>query len=87
MFELVDKSAGALLGGASALGPVRAEVGVVDVVVHDVPVSDQEIVAGGADGFERAAAAADVGVVRGEVGAFGAGGGVCGLGQRGPQRC
>jgi len=28
-----------------------------------------------------------VGVVCGEVGAFGAGGGVCGLGERGPQRC
>jgi hypothetical protein len=41
LFELVDQPSGALLGGASALGPVRAEIGVVDVVMHDVPVSDQ----------------------------------------------
>ena len=70
LFELVDESAGAVFGGAAALGRVRAEVGVVDLVVHDVPVGDQQVVAGGADGLGQAAAAADVGVVRGEVGVF-----------------
>ena len=51
LFELVHESAGALFGGAAALGPVGAEVGVVDLVVHDVPVGDQQVVTGGADGF------------------------------------
>ena len=46
LFELVDQAAGAVFGGAAALGPVRAEVGVVDLVVHDVPVGDQQVVAG-----------------------------------------
>jgi hypothetical protein len=35
LFELVDESAGAVFGAAAALGPVRAEVGVVDLVVDD----------------------------------------------------
>src|SRR5687768_9623699 len=33
LFELVDESAGSVFGGASSLGAVRAEVGVVDFVV------------------------------------------------------
>jgi hypothetical protein len=40
LFELVNESAGAVFGGAAAMGPVRPEVGVVDLVVHDVPVGD-----------------------------------------------
>ena len=51
MFQLAHESTGALFGGAAALDPVRAEVDVVDLVVHDVPVGDQQVVAGGADGF------------------------------------
>jgi hypothetical protein len=43
---LVDRSAGAVFGGAAALRAVRAEVAVVDLVVHDVPVGDQQVVAG-----------------------------------------
>jgi hypothetical protein len=65
LFELVDRSAGAVFGGAAALRAVRAEVAVVDLVVHDVPVGDQQVVARGADRLGRAAAAADVGVVCG----------------------
>ena len=51
--ELVHEPAGAVFGGAPTLGPVRAEVGVVDLVVHDVPVGDQQVVAGGADGLGK----------------------------------
>jgi hypothetical protein len=65
LFELVDESARAVFGGAPAVGPVGSEVGVVDLVVDDVPVGDQEVVAGGADGLALATAAADVGVVGG----------------------
>ena len=41
LFELVDQAAGAVFGGAAALGPVVAEVGVVDLAVHDVSLGDQ----------------------------------------------
>jgi hypothetical protein len=40
LFEFVDESAGAVFGGAPPVGPVRAELGVVDLVVDDVPVGD-----------------------------------------------
>jgi hypothetical protein len=49
--ELVHKSAGAVFGGAPALGPVRAEVDVVDLVVNHVPVGDQQVMSGGTNGL------------------------------------
>jgi hypothetical protein len=85
LLELVDESAGAVFGGAVALCPVRPEVGVVDLVVDDVPVGDEYVVAGGADGFVQVPAATDVGVVGGEVGVFCSGGGMGGFDQRGAQ--
>ena len=43
LFELVDQAAGAVFGGAAALGPVRAEVGVVDLIIgttrHDLLIA------------------------------------------------
>src|SRR3954447_1359366 len=74
-----------MFGGVRAPGPVGAEFPVLDVVVHDVPVGDEQVVAGGADRLEGAPAAADGGVVRGQMGALGAGGGLGGLGERGFQ--
>ena len=52
--------------------PVGAELAVGHVVAGDVVVGDQDVVAGGADRFLLAAAAADLPVVGGEVGVLGA---------------
>lgn len=71
-FELPDEPAGLVFAGVAARRPVRAEFAVVDAVVHDVPVRDEQVVAGRADGFERAPSAADRGVVRSQVRALGA---------------
>ena len=60
--------------------PVRSQILVGNVVANDVVVGDEDVVAGGADRFLGAAAAADLGVVRSEVGALAAGGDVRGLG-------
>src|SRR6266498_261439 len=75
-FELFDESAGAVFGGVAAGEPVGAEFAEGDAVGDDVVVGDQDVVAGGADRFRVAAAAADLPVVGGEVGVLGAGGGV-----------
>lgn len=53
LFELMDEVLGAVLGGAAPLCPVRAELGVVNIVVDDVPVGDEQVVAGSADGCGR----------------------------------
>src|SRR6266508_1021093 len=78
-FELFDKSAGAVFGGVAAGEPVGAEFAEGDALGDDVVVGDQDVVACGADRFRIAAAAADLPCVGGEVGVFGAGGGVGGL--------
>ncbi|HEX8758652.1 MAG TPA: hypothetical protein VF734_01475 [Pseudonocardiaceae bacterium] len=41
LLELVDEASGAVFGGAAALCPVWAELGVVDLVVDDMPVGDE----------------------------------------------
>ena len=66
LFELVDQSAGAVFGGAAALHPVGAEVGVVDLVVNHVAVGDQQIMASARWVFfvRAAACAASVSAVR-----------------------
>src|SRR6476620_6436639 len=75
-FELLDEPAGAVLGGVPPGEPVGAELAVGHLGADDVVVGDQDVVAGGADGLEGAATAADLPVVRGEVGVLTAGGGV-----------
>src|SRR6266508_3280340 len=80
-FELFDEAAGAVFGRVAAGEPVGAELAVGDLVVDDVVVGDQDVVAGGADCFGVAAAAADLPVVGGEVGVFAAGGGAGGFGE------
>src|SRR6266508_5586814 len=80
-FELFDESAGAVFGGVAAGEPVGAEFAEGDAGGDDVVVGDQGVVAGGADRFRIAAAAADLPGVGGEVGVLGAGGGVGGLGE------
>ena len=66
--ELVDEFAGALLVGQAPMGPVRSEFAVVDAVVDDVSVSEKDVESGGADRLRQSA---DLGVVRGDVGALG----------------
>jgi hypothetical protein len=67
-FELVNESADSMFGGVPSSGPVGAEVGVVNVVVDDVPVGDEQVVPGRADRLVRTSSAADAGVVRSQVG-------------------
>src|SRR6266536_847801 len=81
-FELLDEPAGAVFGRVAAGEPVGAELAVGDAVADDVVVGDQDVVAGGADRFGVAAAAADLPVVGGEVGVLTAGGGAGGFVQR-----
>jgi hypothetical protein len=71
-FELAHESAGAVLDRVAAGEPVGAEFAEGDAVAGDVVVGDQDVVAGCADGFGVAAAAADLPVVGGEVGALAA---------------
>src|SRR3954447_3951316 len=85
LFELSDEASGLLLGGTPPIVPVRPEVLIGNPVADDVVVGDENVVACGADRFLGAAPAADLGVVRGEVGALGAGGGLRGFGQRDTQ--
>src|SRR6266542_3511427 len=80
-FELLDEPAGAVFGGVAPGEPVGAEFAEGDAVAGDVVVGDQDVVAGGADCFRVAAAAADLPVVGGEVGVLAVGGGVGGLGE------
>src|SRR5262249_18967073 len=81
-FELSDEAAGAVLGGVGGGEPVGVEFAGGDGVRGDVVVGDEDVVAGGADCFGVAAAAADLPVVGGEVGVFRAGGGPGRFGQR-----
>ena len=74
-FELADEPVGAVLDRVAAREPVGAELAEGDAVADDVVVGDQDVVAGGADRFRVAAAAADLPVVGGEVGVLAAGGG------------
>jgi hypothetical protein len=67
-FELFGEAAGAVFGGVAAGEPVGAEFAEGDALVDDVVVGDRGVVAGGADRFRVAAAAADLPVVGGEVG-------------------
>jgi hypothetical protein len=48
-----------------------------------MPIGDEEVVAGGADGLEPSASAPHGGVVGGQIGALGPCGGLRGLGQHG----
>jgi hypothetical protein len=68
--ELALEAAGAVLGRVALALPVGAEVSVWDLVADDVVVGDEEVVADRADGFRFAASAAELRVVRGEVGVF-----------------
>src|SRR5439155_10959111 len=68
--DLAQEPAGAVLGRVAAGEPVGAELAVGQPVLHDVVVGDEDVVADGADRLVRAAAAADLRVVGGEVGAF-----------------
>src|SRR6266545_4024565 len=81
-FELAHEPAGAVLDRVAAGEPVGAELAEGDALADDVVVGDEDVVAGGADRFRVAAAAADLPVVGGEVGVLAAGGGAGGLGQR-----
>src|SRR4051794_23888350 len=83
--QLTDEPAGLMVLWGSASRPVGAKLSVVDAVVHDVPIGDEQVVAGGADRLERSSSAADGGVVGGQIGAFRARGGLGGLGERGLQ--
>jgi len=69
---LFDEAAGAVLDRVAAGEPVRSELAEGDVVAGDVVVGDEDVVAGGADRFLLAAAAADLPVAGGEVGLLGA---------------
>src|SRR6266511_4810296 len=80
-FELAHEPAGAVLDRVAAGEPVGSELAEGDAVAGDVVVGDQDVVAGGADRFLFAAAAADLPVVGGEVGVLTAGGGVGVLGE------
>src|SRR6266540_6874980 len=73
-FELSEEAAGAVFGRVAAGEPVGAEFAEGDALAGDVVVGDQDVVAGGADRFGVAAAAADLPVVGGEVGVLAAGG-------------
>src|SRR6266508_6755682 len=57
-FELFDEATGAVLDGVAAGEPVRPELAEGHLVADDVVVGDQDVVAGGADRFLLAAAAA-----------------------------
>ena len=81
-FELALESAGAVLGRVALALPVGSELAEWDLVADDVVVGDEQVVADRADRFGLAAASAELGEVRGEVGAFGADGGAGALGQR-----
>src|SRR6266542_6497796 len=81
-FELFDEAAGAVFGRVAAGEPVGAELAEGDAVADDVVVGDEDVVSGGADRLRLAPAAADLGVVGGEVGAFAARGGLGRLGER-----
>ncbi len=78
-FELFDEATGAVLDGVAAGEPVGPELAEGHLVADDVVVGDQDVVAGGADRFLLAAAAADLPVVGGEVGVLGARGGAASL--------
>src|SRR6266508_1983693 len=71
-FELAHEPAGAVLDRVAAGEPVGAELAEGDAVAGDVVVGDQDVVAGRADRFGVAAAAADLPGVGGEVGALAA---------------
>ena len=58
-FYLVDQPGDLLLGALAADGPIWPEVDVVNVVMDDVPVGDEDVVAGCTNGFEGAAATSD----------------------------
>src|SRR6266536_5290140 len=81
-FELARESTCAMLDRVAAGEPVGAELAEGDAVADDVVVGDEDVVSGGAGRLGLAAAAADLGVVRGEVGAFAARGGLGRLGER-----
>jgi hypothetical protein len=83
--ELALEAAGAVLGRVALALPVWAQVSVWDVVADDVIVGDEKIVADRAYGFRFAASAAQLGVVRGEIGVFGADGGAGALRELGGQ--
>lgn len=71
-FELALQPTGAVLDGVALALPVGSEVAEGDLVANDVVVGDEQVVADRADRFLFAATPTELGVVRGEVGLFGA---------------
>jgi hypothetical protein len=76
-FELALESAGPVLDRVAPALPVRSEL----LVADDVVVGDEDVVADRADRFGLTTPSAELGVMDGEVGAFGANGGPCALRQ------
>ena len=67
-FELPHQATGAVLGVVARGDPVGSKVVVVDLVLDDVPVGDDQIVADRAGGLGAPTTATKLGVARGEVG-------------------
>ena len=61
-FELAHQTAGAVFGIVAGGDPVGPQVVVVDLVLDDVPVGDDQVVADRAGGLGPATAAAQLGV-------------------------
>jgi hypothetical protein len=80
-FKLALQPAGPVFGRVALVLPVGSEVSVGDLVADDVVVGDEDVVADRAERDGFAAAAAQLGVVGGEVGASGADGGARALGE------
>jgi hypothetical protein len=71
-FELALQASSAMLRRVALALPIRSEVSERDLIADDVVVGDKQVVADRADGFGLAAATAQLGEVRREVGVFGA---------------
>src|SRR5436305_13299672 len=83
--ELALEASGAVRDRVALALPARAEVTEWDLVADDVVVGDEEVVADSADGFLFPAPTAELGVVGGEIGFFGADCGAGALGELGCQ--
>jgi hypothetical protein len=78
-FELALQAPGAVLDRVALALPVGPEIAVRDFVADDVEVRDEQVVPDSADRFLFASPTAELGVVSGEVGLFGADRGLAGL--------
>src|SRR5215471_6001745 len=86
-FEFADEGVFAAFGIPPAAGvPVSAEVLIDGVVRDDVPVGEENIVPGRADGFEESAPGASLSVVGSAVHVFAAAAYLRGLAQHGACR-